>query len=251
MNTVLEVIDVHKRFEHPVLSGVSLSLRQSEVVCVIGPSGGGKSTLLKCINWLTPPDSGAIFFQGERIGFEKKPDHWKQLGERAIAHQRKHMGMVFQHFNLFRNRTALENVIEGLVVVHKVSREEALARGRALLKRVGLEHRANAYPHELSGGQQQRVAIARAVAANPALILFDEPTSALDPELVGEVLAVIKDLTRENSAMVIVTHEIKFALDVSDRVIFMDQGVIAEQGAADQVINHPREERTRQFLSAI
>ncbi|MFA7437905.1 amino acid ABC transporter ATP-binding protein [Castellaniella sp.] len=251
MTAILDVIDVHKKFDRPVLNGVSLSLNQSEVVCVIGPSGGGKSTLLKCVNWLTPPDSGGVFVQGERMGFERRNGYWKQLSENAIARQRKNIGMVFQHFNLFKNRTALENVIEGLVVVHGVPHAQAAEKGGALLERVGLSHRADAYPHELSGGQQQRVAIARAVAANPALILFDEPTSALDPELVGEVLAVIKDLTREKSAMMIVTHEIKFALDVADRVIFMDEGVIVEQGAAAQVIQSPKEPRTRQFLNAI
>ena len=228
-----------------VLNGIDLEVKEGEVVAIIGPSGSGKTTLLRCLNFLEEPTSGRI-----KVG-DIEIDSSKPLSQQQglVRRLRQHVGFVFQNFNLFPHRTALENVIEGPIVVKKMPRETATALGRKLLARVGLAGKEDAYPRRLSGGQQQRVAIARALAMEPEVILFDEPTSALDPELVGEVLATIRSLAEENRTMVIVTHEMSFARDVANRVIFFDKGVIVEQGDAKALFANPKEERTQQFLS--
>ena len=223
----------------PVLAGVDLAVAPGEVVAIIGPSGSGKSTLLRCLAGLEPINDGALTIAG--VNADAKTPLAKALNGRV--------GFVFQSFNLFPHRTALENVIEGPIVVRKEDPAQARAKGLALLEKVGLSDRVEAYPSALSGGQQQRCAIARALAMNPEVILFDEPTSALDPELVGEVLAVIRDLAAEKRTMVIVTHQMDFARDVAERTIFMDGGVIVEQGPSRQLLASPREERTRRFLA--
>ena len=228
-----------------VLNGIDLEVKEGEVVAIIGPSGSGKTTLLRCLNFLEEPTSGRIKVGDIEIDGSKPLNQQQGLVRRL----RQHVGFVFQNFNLFPHRTALENVIEGPIVVKKMPREAATALGRKLLARVGLAGKEDAYPRRLSGGQQQRVAIARALAMEPEVILFDEPTSALDPELVGEVLATIRSLAEENRTMVIVTHEMSFARDVANRVIFFDKGVIVEQGEAKALFANPREERTKQFLS--
>ncbi|AYF46235.1 L-cystine ABC transporter ATP-binding protein YecC [Pseudomonas sp. 13B_2.1_Bac1] len=228
-----------------VLNGIDLEVKEGEVVAIIGPSGSGKTTFLRCLNFLEQPTSGRIKVGDIEID-SSKPINQQQTLVRRL---RQHVGFVFQNFNLFPHRTALENVIEGPTVVKKMPREAAEALGRKLLARVGLAGKEDAYPRRLSGGQQQRVAIARALAMEPEVILFDEPTSALDPELVGEVLATIRSLAEENRTMVIVTHEMSFARDVANRVIFFDKGVIVEQGEAKALFANPREERTKQFLS--
>jgi len=228
-----------------VLNGIDLEVKEGEVIAIIGPSGSGKTTFLRCLNFLEQPTSGRI-----RVG-DIEIDSSKPINQQAnlVRRLRQHVGFVFQSFNLFPHRTALENVIEGPTVVKKMPREAADALGRKLLARVGLAGKEDAYPRRLSGGQQQRVAIARALAMEPEVILFDEPTSALDPELVGEVLATIRSLAEENRTMVIVTHEMSFARDVANRVIFFDKGVIVEQGEAKALFANPKEERTKQFLS--
>ncbi|AIB34181.1 L-cystine ABC transporter ATP-binding protein TcyN [Pseudomonas simiae] len=228
-----------------VLNGIDLEVKEGEVVAIIGPSGSGKTTFLRCLNFLEQPTSGRI-----KVG-DIEIDSSKPVNQQAslVRRLRQHVGFVFQSFNLFPHRTALENVIEGPTVVKKMPREAADAFGRKLLARVGLAGKEDAYPRRLSGGQQQRVAIARALAMEPEVILFDEPTSALDPELVGEVLATIRSLAEENRTMVIVTHEMSFARDVANRVIFFDKGVIVEQGEAKALFANPKEERTKQFLS--
>ena len=228
-----------------VLNGIDLEVKEGEVVAIIGPSGSGKTTFLRCLNFLEQPTSGRI-----KVG-DIEIDSSKPINQQAslVRRLRQHVGFVFQSFNLFPHRTALENVIEGPIVVKKMPREAADALGRKLLARVGLAGKEDAYPRRLSGGQQQRVAIARALAMEPEVILFDEPTSALDPELVGEVLATIRSLAEENRTMVIVTHEMSFARDVANRVIFFDKGVIVEQGEAKALFANPKEERTQQFLS--
>lgn len=228
-----------------VLNGIDLEVKEGEVIAIIGPSGSGKTTLLRCLNFLEEPTSGRI-----KVG-EIEIDSSRPLNQQQslVRRLRQHVGFVFQNFNLFPHRTALENVIEGPIVVKKMPRTAADALGRKLLARVGLAGKEDAYPRRLSGGQQQRVAIARALAMEPEVILFDEPTSALDPELVGEVLATIRSLAEENRTMVIVTHEMSFARDVANRVIFFDKGVIVEQGEAKALFANPKEERTRQFLS--
>ena len=228
-----------------VLNGIDLEVKEGEVIAIIGPSGSGKTTFLRCLNFLEQPTSGRIKVGDIEIDTSKPINQQQSLVRRL----RQHVGFVFQSFNLFPHRTALENVIEGPIVVKKMPRAAADALGRKLLARVGLAGKEDAYPRRLSGGQQQRVAIARALAMEPEVILFDEPTSALDPELVGEVLATIRSLAEENRTMVIVTHEMSFARDVANRVIFFDKGVIVEQGDAKALFANPKEERTRQFLS--
>ncbi|AUZ44231.1 MULTISPECIES: L-cystine ABC transporter ATP-binding protein TcyN [Pseudomonas] len=228
-----------------VLNGIDLEVKAGEVVAIIGPSGSGKTTFLRCLNFLEEPTSGRIKVGDIEIDSNKPLNQQQGLVRRL----RQHVGFVFQNFNLFPHRTALENVIEGPIVVKKMPRDAATELGRRLLAKVGLAGKEAAYPRRLSGGQQQRVAIARALAMEPEVILFDEPTSALDPELVGEVLATIRSLAEENRTMVIVTHEMSFARDVANRVIFFDKGVIVEQGEAKALFANPKEERTRQFLS--
>ena len=228
-----------------VLNGIDLEVKEGEVVAIIGPSGSGKTTFLRCLNFLEEPTSGRIKVGDIEIDSSRPLNQQQGLVRRL----RQHVGFVFQNFNLFPHRTALENVIEGPIVVKKMPREAAAELGRKLLARVGLAGKEASYPRRLSGGQQQRVAIARALAMEPEVILFDEPTSALDPELVGEVLSTIRSLAEENRTMVIVTHEMSFARDVANRVIFFDKGVIVEQGEAKALFANPKEERTRQFLS--
>lgn len=243
---MIEVRNLTKSFNgQPVLKGINLDVAAGEVVAIIGPSGSGKTTLLRCLNLLETPDKGRIRVAGISIDASQNLNS-QQSQIRAL---RQRAGFVFQSFNLFPHRTAPENVIEGPIVVKREARESAEARGRALLAKVGLAGKEDAYPRRLSGGQQQRVAIARALAMQPDVILFDEPTSALDPELVGEVLTVIRDLADEQRTMVIVTHEMSFARDVAHRVLFVDQGVIVEQGEAKALLASPQEERTQRFLS--
>lgn len=227
-----------------VLKGIDLRVEPGEVVAIIGPSGSGKTTLLRCLNFLEEPTSGTIVVGDIKIDGSRPLSQQQGL----IRQLRQHVGFVFQNFNLFPHRTALENVIEGPLVVKKMAKDAAVALGRSLLAKVGLAGKEDAYPRRLSGGQQQRVAIARALAMEPEVILFDEPTSALDPELVGEVLTAIRALAEENRTMVIVTHEMSFARDVANRVVFIDKGVIVEQGEAKALFANPQEERTRQFL---
>ncbi|WP_095192395.1 L-cystine ABC transporter ATP-binding protein TcyN [Pseudomonas sp. Irchel 3A7] len=228
-----------------VLNGIDLQVKEGEVVAIIGPSGSGKTTFLRCLNFLEEPTSGRIKVGDIEIDGSRPLNQQQGLVRRL----RQHVGFVFQNFNLFPHRTALENVIEGPIVVKKVPRDDAIALAKKLLAKVGLAGKEDAYPRRLSGGQQQRVAIARALAMEPEVILFDEPTSALDPELVGEVLATIRGLAEENRTMVIVTHEMAFARDVANRVVFFDKGVIVEQGEAKSLFSNPKEERTKQFLS--
>tara|TARA_Y100001951_G_scaffold33729_1_gene26612 strand:+ start:2833 stop:3591 length:759 start_codon:yes stop_codon:yes gene_type:complete len=243
---MITVRNLSKSFnDQEVLKGIDLDIAPGEVLAIIGPSGSGKTTLLRCLNLLEQPSGGQIGVGEIHIDADRPLKAQQGL----IRELRQHVGFVFQNFNLFPHRTALENVIEGPVQVKKEPRREAIERGRALLAKVGLEGKEDTYPRRLSGGQQQRVAIARALAMQPDVILFDEPTSALDPELVGEVLAAIRGLAEERRTMVIVTHEMSFARDVADRAIFIDDGVIVEQGDARQLLNAPQHERTRQFLS--
>ncbi|MEV6017060.1 MULTISPECIES: amino acid ABC transporter ATP-binding protein [unclassified Streptomyces] len=248
----VEVHDVHKWYGlQQVLNGVELTVRPGEVTVILGPSGSGKSTLLRVINHLEKPEVGHVSLNGELIGVRRHGDRLKELSERVILAQRSRIGFVFQNFNLFPHLTVLDNVAAAPVATGRLSRPGARELARELLARVGLADKATAYPRQLSGGQQQRVAIARALALRPGVILFDEPTSALDPELVGEVLAVIKDLAHSGTTLVIVTHEIGFAREIADRVVFMDGGRIVEQGPPEQVLDHPREARTREFLSKV
>ena len=234
-----------------VLTDVSLSVPRGEVVCIIGPSGAGKSTLLRCINHLEAVDSGTIYFEGEPVYRYVKAGRIVTDPDRRIEEIRSHIGMVFQSFNLFPHMTALGNVMEAPVYVRRDPVETARKRALAELKRVGIAEKANSYPHQLSGGQQQRVAIARALAMDPKVMLFDEATSALDPELVGEVLRVMRRLAGEGMTMVVVTHEMGFARDVADRVVFMADGIIVEEGHPQQMFSAPRADRTRQFLQSI
>ncbi|MFJ5213848.1 amino acid ABC transporter ATP-binding protein [Streptomyces sp. NPDC088354] len=248
----VEVHDVHKWYgTHRVLDGVSLTVRPGEVTVIIGPSGSGKSTLLRVINHLEKPEIGHVSLNGEPIGVRRHGERLKELSERVILTQRGRIGFVFQNFNLFPHLTVLDNVAAAPVATGRLRKPEARDLARTLLGRVGLADKSGAYPRQLSGGQQQRVAIARALALRPGVILFDEPTSALDPELVGEVLSVIKDLATGGTTLVIVTHEIGFAREVADRIVFIDDGRIVEQGPPEQVLNHPRHERTREFLSKV
>ena len=241
MEPVIEVRGLHKAFgSHEVLKGIDFSASKGEVVCIIGSSGSGKSTLLRCINYLERPTSGTVSVDGIILGSEAN-----------INDVRKEVGMVFQRFNLFPHMTVLANIMLAPRKVRQVSKEEAEERARKLLARVGLADKAESYPQQLSGGQQQRVAIARALAMKPKVMLFDEPTSALDPEMVGEVLDVMKSLAKEGMTMVIVTHEMGFAREVGDRVLFVDDGRILEQGTPEAVFEHPQEERTKNFLSKV
>jgi polar amino acid transport system ATP-binding protein len=243
---------VRKHFgQLQVLKDINLEVAPKEVVCLIGPSGSGKSTFLRCVNHLEKIDGGRLSVDGELVGYRRQGDKVYELRENEIARKRAEIGMVFQRFNLFPHMTALRNVMEGPRLVNGVSKREAAERGRELLKRVGLEDKFDEYPARLSGGQQQRVAIARALAMKPKLMLFDEVTSALDPELVKEVLDVMRALAQEGMTMIVVTHEMGFAADVGDRVVFMDGGVIVEEGPARQVIESPREERTKRFLGLV
>jgi polar amino acid transport system ATP-binding protein len=249
---MVETVGVRKAFgEVEVLRGIDLSVAAGQVVCVVGPSGSGKSTFLRCINHLEQPQAGRIRVDGELIGYEEVAGRLRVLPEARLRNQRQSIGMVFQRFHLFPHRSALENVMEGPVTVQGVRRDEARTRAMALLDRVGMADRAHHYPAQLSGGQQQRVAIARALAMAPKLMLFDEPTSALDPELVGEVLQVIKDLAADGMTMIVVTHEMGFAREVGDHLVFMDDGLIVEQGHPREVLGSPRQERTRAFLSKV
>jgi polar amino acid transport system ATP-binding protein len=234
-----------------VLKGVTLDVGRGEVLCMVGPSGSGKSTFLRCINHLEQVNAGRLYVDGELIGYRERGGKLHEMAPRDAARQRRDIGMVFQHFNLFPHRTALDNIIEAPIRVKKVKKDAAVARAKDLLDQVGLAAKADAYPAQLSGGQQQRVAIARALAMNPKLMLFDEPTSALDPELVGEVLAVIKKLAGEGMTMVVVTHEMGFAREVADKLVFMDGGVIVESGPPREVMANPKHERTKEFLSKV
>ncbi len=234
-----------------VLKGVTLEVPKGQVLVLVGPSGSGKSTFLRCINHLEEVTAGRLFVDGQLVGYRERGGKLHELPPREAAKQRRDVGMVFQHFNLFPHRTALQNISEAPIQVKKVKKDVATARAKDLLDQVGLSAKANAYPAQLSGGQQQRVAIARALAMNPKLMLFDEPTSALDPELVGEVLAVMKKLAAEGMTMVVVTHEMGFAREVADQLVFMDGGVIVERGAPREVLSNPQHERTKAFLSKV
>jgi polar amino acid transport system ATP-binding protein len=248
----VEVHDAHKWYgTNHVLTGVNLTVHPGQVTAVLGPSGSGKSTLLRAINHLEKLDIGHVSINGEPIGVKRRGERLKELSERVILRQRRRIGFVFQQFNLFPNLTVLDNVTAAPVATRRLDKAAAERRGRELLDRVGLSEKAGAYPRQLSGGQQQRVAIARALAMEPGVLLFDEPTSALDPELVDEVLSVIKDLTATGTTMIIVTHEIGFAREAADVVVFLDAGRIVEQGRPCQVIDNPQHPRTREFLSRV
>ena len=250
---LLQATDVVKRFGRTeVLHGVSLDVHAGEVVCIIGPSGSGKTTFLRCLNLLERIDSGSVEIGGELLGLRiTESGSQKWLPHKQVARQRSQIGFVFQRFNLWPHKTVLENIIEGPTQVQGRDRDECVALAEQLLEKVGLSDKRDAYPRSLSGGQQQRVGIARALAQQPQLILFDEPTSALDPETIGDVLAVMQQLAKEGTTMVVVTHEMGFARDVADRVVVMDEGRIVEQGPPDQVFDSPEQERTRQFLGAV
>jgi len=250
--TLVKIRNVHKSFgDLEVLKGIDLEVSVGETVVILGPSGSGKSTLLRCINHLEDIERGSIQVGGEQIGYKLKNNRLQKLSSRAIAAQRRKIGIVFQHFNLFPHLTVLENIIEVPVGVHRIQRAEAIQTARDLLDKVGLSEKEDSYPSQISGGQQQRVAIARALAIKPQLMLFDEITSALDPELVGEVLTVMKDLAAQGLTMIVVTHEVQFAREAADWVVFMDDGVIVEQGKAENVLVNPSEERTQQFLKRV
>ena len=234
-----------------VLKGVTLSVERGQVLCIVGPSGSGKTTFLRCINHLEPISGGRLYLDGELVGYREKHGKLYELAPREAAKQRRDVGMVFQHFNLFPHRTALGNIVEAPIHVKKTKKDAAVQRARDLLEQVGLSEKAGAYPAQLSGGQQQRVAIARALAMDPKLMLFDEPTSALDPELVGEVLTVMKNLARGGMTMLVVTHEMGFAREAADQLVFMDGGIIVESGSPREVLSNPKHQRTRAFLSKI
>ncbi|MGW9266667.1 amino acid ABC transporter ATP-binding protein [Gordonia terrae] len=234
-----------------VLKGISLEVARGEVLCLIGPSGSGKSTFLRCVNHLEVVNAGRLYVDGDLIGYRERSGKLYEMSAKDAATQRRDIGMVFQHFNLFPHRTALENVIEAPMQVKRQSRSEAVDKARYLLDRVGLSTRADAYPAQLSGGQQQRVSIARALAMDPKLMLFDEPTSALDPELVGDVLKVMRELAASGMTMMVVTHEMGFAREVADQLVFMDGGVVVERGDPREVLSDPKEQRTREFLSKL
>jgi len=247
---LVQAVNVMKSFHGTsVLKGIDMDVHQREVVCLLGPSGYGKTTFLRCINQLETIDGGRIFVDGDLMGYRDVDGRLHRLGDKAIAAQRRDIGMVFQRFNLFPHMTALQNICEAPTQVKGEDKATVHQRAKELLDRVGLGDRSHAYPSQLSGGQQQRVAIARALAMQPKLMLFDEPTSALDPELVGEVLAVMRELANDGMTMIVVTHEMSFAREVADRVVFMDGGVVVEQGAPKNVINDPRHPRTKAFLA--
>lgn len=242
---MIELHNVHKKFGHnEVLKGIGLNVNKGEVVAILGPSGSGKTTFLRCINFLERADEGTLTIDGDTIDL-------KHATKDEILSVRRKTAMVFQNYNLFNNKTALENVMEGLVTVRKVPVEEARKIAVANIEKVGMSDRLDYYPSQLSGGQQQRIGIARALALNPEVILFDEPTSSLDPELVGEVLATIREVAKEGRTMIIVTHEISFAKDVANHVLLIDNGVVVEEGAPEDILNNPKEERTRKFLERI
>ncbi|MHB1088310.1 MAG: amino acid ABC transporter ATP-binding protein [Acidimicrobiales bacterium] len=249
---MVEARGVHKSYVGvEVLKGVDLIVNPGEVTCLIGPSGSGKSTLLRCINHLEKHDMGELRVDGELVGYEARNGKLYELSDKRVCEKRSHIGMVFQRFNLFQHLTVLDNITVGQVQVKNVDREKAKEKARELLRRVGLEGKEKHYPAQLSGGQQQRVAIARALAMEPKLMLFDEPTSALDPELVGEVLDVMKDLAKSGMTMIVVTHEMGFAREVADSVYFLDGGVIEESGDPREVLLSPRSERLKSFLSKV
>jgi polar amino acid transport system ATP-binding protein len=252
MASMIEIRDLHKRFgQVDVLKGIDLDVAAGKVVCVIGASGSGKSTLLRCINHLERPDAGTIRVNGEYVGYTMRDGRLHELPEHEVCASRAAIGMVFQRFNLFQNLTVLENVTLAPRLARGVSQAEARHKALELLARVGLDSKMDRYPSRLSGGEQQRVAIARALAMEPRVMLFDEATSALDPELVGEVLEVMRTLARDGMTMVCVTHEMGFAREVADEVVFMDKGVVAERGPASQVLQAPKEPRTREFLARL
>jgi polar amino acid transport system ATP-binding protein len=243
---------VHKRFGRlEVLKGIDLAVRRGDVMCVLGPSGSGKSTLLRCINHLEKINAGRLYVDGDLVGYREADGKLYELPENEVARKRSEIGMVFQHFNLFPHMTALENVTLAPIRVKGVPRSDARNRAQQLLQRVGLGDKLDTYPVALSGGQQQRVAIARALAMEPKLMLFDEPTSALDPELVGDVLDAMRQLARDGMTMIVVTHEMGFAREVADEVVFMDEGVVVESGPPADLLGSPRHERTRAFLSKV
>lgn len=248
----LNVNHLSKKYgDFQVLSDVSMTVDQGEVVCIIGPSGSGKSTLLRCMNNLESIDAGRIYIDGELVGIEEYKDGFTPLSSKDAARQRMRFGFVFQQFQLFPNMTVLQNVTVGPIRVKLEPKAEAIQEGLAILAKVGLADKADAYPSSISGGQQQRVGIARALAMEPDVLLFDEPTSALDPELVGEVLQTMHDLANQNYTMIVVTHQLDFARDVADRVVFIDQGRVVEQGLPEKILDEPQDPRTQRFLSAV
>ncbi|MET9788420.1 amino acid ABC transporter ATP-binding protein [Streptomyces canus] len=252
MTAMVKAESVHKSFGLvEVLKGIDLEVKQGEVFCLIGPSGSGKSTFLRCINHLEKVNAGRLYVDGELVGYREKGDKLYELKDSEVARQRRDIGMVFQRFNLFPHMTAVDNVMEAPVQVKGMGRSQARERARELLEKVGLADKADSYPAQLSGGQQQRVAIARALAMDPKLMLFDEPTSALDPELVGDVLDVMRDLAESGMTMIVVTHEMGFAREVGDSLVFMDGGVVVESGDPREVLTNPQHERTQAFLSKV
>ena len=252
MTAMVEAVKVSKNFgANQVLKSISLNVNPGEVLCIVGPSGSGKSTFLRCINHLETVNAGRLYVDGTLVGYKEKGERLHELKPKEAAAQRRDIGMVFQRFNLFPHMTALENIIEAPMRVKHVSKSEAVERAKELLARVGLADKADSYPAHLSGGQQQRVAIARALAMDPKLMLFDEPTSALDPELVGEVLDVMKGLAADGMTMIVVTHEMGFAREVADSLVFMDGGVVVESGDPKKVLTNPQHERTKAFLSKV
>lgn len=252
MDALITAVGLQKYFgTFHVLQDIDFAIAKGEVVCVIGPSGSGKSTFLRCINQLERVDAGYITVGGEIVGYRRDGDKLYPLSDREIARQRQAVGMVFQRFHLFPHKTVLQNIIEGPVGVQKRPRTDCVQEAKGLLNRVGLLHKAEAYPGALSGGQQQRVAIARALAMKPKAMLFDEPTSALDPELVGEVLSVMKELAASGTTMIVVTHELGFCREVADRVVFMDAGRIVESGTPAEILESPRNPRVKNFISAV
>lgn len=252
MSHMIEAIGIKKNFgTNQVLKGINLAVDRGEVLCLLGPSGSGKSTFLRCINHLEIINGGRLYVDGRLMGFVEHDSKLHEIKPAEIAKQRADIGMVFQRFNLFPHLTALENIIEAPVGVRGVAKTDAIAKARALLEQVGLADKADHFPAQLSGGQQQRVAIARALAMEPKLMLFDEPTSALDPELVGDVLDVMRQLAESGMTMIVVTHEIGFAREVADRVVFMDAGLVIEVGTPEQVIDNPQSERTKSFINSV